>query len=1169
MSRADRDMIVELLREEIIGPSPQGEPLDPKDGITFSQRKDTYVPRVQPNGEEILMRSPPVVRYGAGVLHPIAAGAERKPRGTDGEEGASDEDEEPLEADVVADAYVRDAAKIADRSQCPGEDDPHDRDVQTSDTLRPSSVGISFLADLKQDARLRVQVTGGRYEARRVVVGDVDHDYTWYLRIPVELSAEEAAERLRSQPRRTFELHSGPLSLTLEVFVRPFGKHHLVTVTLVNRTELGAGPTPGSGQNEISLFQTRIEATLEDPMRNDLILPYPSSPLATLNEDERTLQLLYRKAETYAIGHGCAADWTQGGNPSRATAVATDPFPTYETPSVTPDLRREDGTPLEVPMGLLAGFVDGENGFDLLEEIIERYEAWIDDRAAEIPSLDTSLEEAAKRHVSDCAAAARRMREGLAFLEADPVARKAFRLANHAMALQRFHSARKRRDVQFSKSDQQFVFKPALASSRADQNDLVGRWRAFQIAFLLMSVGSTADGTHPDRGLVDLIWFPTGGGKTEAYLGLAAFGLLMRRFRDPGDAGVHVLMRYTLRLLTAQQFQRASSLICALESLRRQSPELGSEPYSIGIWLGSSVTPNKRSVAVKALAALNRSAKAENPFVVDKCPWCGAPLGAPSGNVPKGVPRALGYQRRDDTVAIHCPDRACEFHDGLPVHVIDEDIYDVRPSLVIGTVDKFALLAWSPEARNIFGLDASGARRHSPPGLIIQDELHLISGPLGSMVGLYEALIEELCTDARGDVAIVPKIVCSTATIRSYRDQIRALYGRDRSALFPPPGLEDGDSFFARVAVDDEGNRLPGRQYVGVYAPGLRTLETAQQRAFASLLQAPMHLPPEARDPYWSLMLFFGSLGELGTSLYLLQSSVPDYLRVIMNRRGLEFSELRSLFRVEELTGRLNNHEIPAALNKLEAPYAPDKIWKPGDPPVKDPPVDVCLASSIIEVGVDIDRLSLMAVVRQPKTTAQYIQVTGRVGRRWWERPGLVVTLFNPKSPRDRSHFEQFRSYHEKLYAYVEPTSVTPFSPRVLDRALHAVMAGFVRQAGSEEAAASPHPYPAEVLDYLRTILLARVERVDAKELPYFEEVFQRRAGEWRRRQRAHWYVKPGDDEIPLMVRAGEYLKPEREIMSWKTPMSMRNVDAECQAQISQLYLLDEELASESSASHE
>jgi hypothetical protein len=644
----------------------------------------------------------------------------------------------------------------------------------------------------------------------------------------------------------------------------------------------------------------------------------------------------------------------------------------------------------------------------------------------------------------------------------------------------------------------------------------------------------------------------------------------MRRLKDSRDAGVQVLMRYTLRLLTAQQFQRASALICAMEHLRRDCiKELGEAPFSIGIWLGGATTPNSRRDADISLKDLERKGGGENPFILGRCPWCAAQMGVFEGNLPKSLSKAekiLGYRRTgietakgvEKTVVFCCPDRQCEFSKALPVYVIDEDIYDKSPSLVIGTVDKFAVLAWRSEARSLFGLASSGERQVSPPGLIIQDELHLISGPLGSMVGLYEALIEELCTDRRGGKVVPPKIVCSTATIRSYLEQIKALYARNEVTLFPPPGLEDGDSFFARHARDADGNLLPGRRYVGVNAPGLRSLETSQERTFAALLQAPMPLSPEERDPWWTLMLFFGSLRELGTSLSLFQSRIPDYFKTLRNRFGLEFKDLRYLYRPEELTGRLRNDEVPRALAKLEIACSPQNTWVPGGKSVKSPPVDVCLASSIIEVGVDVDRLSLMAVVRQPKTTAQYIQVTGRVGRKWWERPGLVVTLYNPKNPRDRSHFEQFRSYHEKLYAQVEPTSVTPFSPPVLDRALHGVMVAYAMQRGSEAVVESPDPYPADIIEQLRAVLMPRIQKVDPKEAPYFEQVFDKRAKEWQERQRTKWRAGPQDEEIPLMMRAGEYVKPEREKLTWKTPNSMRNVDAECQAQITQLYITEE-----------
>ncbi len=223
-------------------------------------------------------------------------------------------------------------------------------------------------------------------------------------------------------------------------------------------------------------------------------------------------------------------------------------------------------------------------------------------------------------------------------------------------------------------------------------------------------------------------------------------------------------------------------------------------------------------------------------------------------------------------------------------------------------------------------------------------------------------------------------------------------------------------------------------------------------------------------------------------------------------------------------------------------------------------PVDVCLASNIIEVGIDIDRLSLMAVVGQPKTTSQYIQVTGRVGRRWWERPGLVVTLYSPTKPRDRSHFEKFRSYHERLYAQVEPTSVTPFSPPVLDRALHAVMVAYVRQCLEEKAAKqSPDPYPANLIEQLQQIILPRLEAIDPDEVENFQQVFEKRALQWQRWQRTHWdKTSRNTDDIPLLLVAGNYASQEWKRLSWATPMSMRNVDAECQAEITQLYLLEE-----------
>ena len=502
-----------------------------------------------------------------------------------------------------------------------------------------------------------------------------------------------------------------------------------------------------------------------------------------------------------------------------------------------------------------------------------------------------------------------------------------------------------------------------------------------------------------------------------------------------------------------------------------------------------------------------------------------------------------GYERRAGSVYFKCTDQVCPFFDSLPIFVIDDQIYRNRPSLIIGTVDKFAMLAWRPEARNLFGLSSEGDRISSPPNLIIQDELHLISGPLGTMVGLYEVLIEELCSDYRTG-RVKPKIVSSTATIRRYRDQIKALYARNSVSLFPPPGLDAGDSFFAQYARDDDGNLRPGRRYVGVHAPGLGSLQTAQVRTFAALLQAPVYLEPDDRDPWWTLVAFFNSLRELGTTLSLFQSDIPDYLKAVRNRNGLDYSNLRRLKHVIELTGRLTSEEIPESIAALKAGYS-------GSSNI----VDVCLASNILEVGIDIDRLSLMTVVGQPKTTSQYIQVTGRVGRRWWERPGLIVTIYGASKPRDRSHFEKFRTYHERLYAQVEPTSVTPFSPPALDRGLHAVMAAYSRQTGDSHLAESPYPVPDLVLGALREILVDRVAVVDSQEQQEFSRMFDQRVAEWRRWERVRWSDYAANTTLPLLRVAGAYCSPELARISWPTPQSMRNVDAECQIEITNLYI--------------
>jgi Helicase conserved C-terminal domain len=1160
---AARATVATALKEELVGPCPRGAAIDCSGNVAFPDRESAYGPwRQAGSGEEILQRDRPIKRYGIGVLYPPMTAGDTDPGAeTDTEDEPATIEEVPAgdSQEILAERAADSIERIAERQRA-GASEESDFDLSTANSYRPSAIGLSFVCRAPQESRLCVVVDAGRYREKEVMIrtgkpagdgsssgGDEYQTRKWWLRSPVRIEARfvgedliAGSERAVSPVEQTEDNLEG-LDLNVTAFARPRGDGtSLVTVSLVNRTKAPQPVDVGC------LFQVRFAARVEG--EGGGVLPYEEGGAHSEDKEEASLVLLYRSLRTFAVGHGCAAGWS-GELEDRASEVSAECLPTYEAPSTTPDIVDDQGNPITVPIAPLAGIVDGDDGLASIDALLGHYTEWIERQRARASGLDEEFQAAAERHVELAERVLSRMRRGLELVRSDGRVQRAFQLANNAMLLQQLRTRRRNpRETRYNGDSRRIeIVEPLEVPDWREVSDR-GDWRPFQIAFVLMALGSTASPASPERETVELIFFPTGGGKTEAYLCLAAFSMFYRRLTDPGDVGVDVLMRYTLRLLTAQQFQRAGALICAMEHLRARANDLGDERFTIGIWVGSGVTPNSRGEARTVLRNLQRGDRyAENKFVVLRCPWCAAQMGEIKsvGKKQRNPPRVAGYEERDRTVILYCPDEDCEFRGGLPILVIDEDLCEDPPTLVIGTIDKFAMLAWRPEARALFGIAADGSRRASPPNLVIQDELHLISGPLGSLAGLYEPVIEELCTDHRNGGDRRPKVVTSTATIRRSEQQIRGLYARTDAPLFPPHGLDADDSFFARYAREADGSLMPGRLYVGVHGPGLGSLQTAQVRTFAALLQAPVQLGREEQDPWWTLAVFFNSLRELGTSLSLLQSDIPDYLKVLRNRLGLRPQDVRRLWNVLELTGRLRNDEIPKAMEELEIPTEG-----------AGRAVDICLASNIVEVGIDIDRLSLMCVVGQPKTTSQYIQVTGRIGRRWRERPGLVATIYSASKPRDRSHFEKFRTYHQRLYAQVEPTSVTPFSPPALDRALHAVLVMYVRQLGEEQA--GPRPVPEDLISAAEELLSARVGIVDPAELENFEQVFSARHGEWQRWRRIEW-SRAGDGEVPLIRAAGSYVTRAAARLSWSVPQSLRNVDADCRAEITTSYLHEDE----------
>jgi hypothetical protein len=1157
---ANRDKVIAEIRKELVGPSPSGEPIEISPAMRFTSWEQFNGPYYQAdNGEEILIQDSPSTRYGIGVLYPQRV---LEPEESDAiESPAALLDTESLEHVPASELDSWDAGTPKDRPSSRNGDNEDELDLSKANSFKPSTMAVSFRARVPDGCRLEVNATGGRYKRQtvEVLVNSRRSERDWWLRIPIEFTASISAEELKHPKPKIIRVspsnaHAAtaenvdPIELSIEILSRPTSETdvRLFTVSLVNRSsEEGF-----NSSIEKTLFQSHMRASIKAPNDVPCILPYPFPP-PRQDQEQLGQDMLYRNVPVFATGHGCSADWTSEPKQALAHSVSAESLPEVELKPTTPDIVLDTGDSIAISMRDLASLDVGTETWSELEALIQAYESWIhkQEAIATNPEFPEMYKEVGSLHLAECKNAATRMKQGLSYLKDTPDALRAFRYANEAMVIQQVASRSKARGISFDATKNKIAVAGKYVSPfETPPQEGRGTWRPFQIAFLLASVESAGDPESADRDAVDLIWFPTGGGKTEAYLGLAAFSMFFRRLRNPQDVGVNVIMRYTLRLLTTQQFERAASLICAMNQIRlREGTDLGYQEFSIGVWVGGETTPNTREQALSLLNDLQYSWNTENPFLINKCPWCGTTLGKaeiPIGKKKKKKKSVLvGYKREAtgsnvDTIKIHCPDDTCPYHPGLPLYVIDEDIYDKRPSIVIGTIDKFANLAWRSDARAIFGIDPFGEQTASPPHLIIQDELHLITGPLGSLAGLFEPVVENLCTDFRQESPIKPKIICATATTRRYKEQIRGLYGRMNARLFPPPGINADDSFFART-----DNDARGKKYLGVHAPGFGSYQTEWVRSLAGLVHAPMSVATEERDPWWTLLLFCNSLRDMGTAHTLLDTDVRDYSQVFWSRNGTPPEGKRYLSNILELTGGLKRSEIREAIDALETTYPPA---------ARKPNVDVCLATNIIEVGVDIQRLSLMAVAGQPKTTAQYIQATGRVGRDP-EKPGLVVTLYGPSKPRDRSHFERFRGYHERLYAQVEPSSVTPFSSPALHRALHAAIVAYVRQKGGPEVTDSPYPPPDDLIDEAIRIIKERAETVDKLELETLDRVAARRRSQWHEWERLHWDKAQGEDP-PLLRTAGAYTSTSHQKISWPTMRSMRNVDSECHGWISDSY---------------
>jgi hypothetical protein len=1136
-------------------------------------------------------------RYLVGKLAP----REASERGQDFPVDAQDVEDDP--ADLIVKAQTGDAHSPHAR----GSGDPdgsEEIDAASNQSLVPSSLGMTFCVDGDAE-RIEIEVNWGRYERSD------DHEI-FRTRKNKESGVEEQTkvkvwQRIPCGGKLVLPLtegaipHQAPDKAYPEVRVQGSVRaknsngDRLVTLFLVNAQE-----EPETNRDTAWVFQPELIVRAESGApKRAVFRRRPVLDADGIDTERESLEMIYRNRVEFAVGHGVAVHAETSDDVTLASEVRTVVVPQYEVQvTETPGLDYADRPAMRemVSSGLLdmqrLATLDIDLLVNALNLLTKDYAAWIDEQRARVGVDVLGYDAQARQAMDRCQEIHSRLQQGIDTLRSNDKALAAFRFANRAMATQRVRSqyaleVRRGKDVTVEQLD--------VLKNRS--------WRPFQLAFLLLSIPSLADPTHPDRvqpleAYADLLWFPTGGGKTEAYLGVAAFTMAIRRMQGSlggydSSRGLAVIMRYTLRLLTLQQFQRATGLICAMEVLRREALDngddsLGTEPFTIGLWVGNKVTPGTTEDSHRAIEDFRNpdryNAGAASPAQLTSCPWCGSEV-APGRDVEVDKGRGRTF--------VYCGDKKgrCDFskgkssklpHAGIPVLVVDEEIYHRPPTMMIATVDKFAMMAWRGQVRTLFGRVGQECERHGllwqgsgcngnhqagkglpavqvrkigpirPPDLIIQDEFHLISGPLGTMVGLYETAVDELCSWKLGEHSIKPKIIASTATVRKAREQVNNVFMR-RVSVFPPHGLDVEDNYFSvQRPIADK----PGRRYLGVCSPGSSrpAMLIRVYTAFLTAAQGLFDRFGEPADPYMTMVGYFNSLRELGGMKRLAEDDVQTRsYRVQMSMVERPALAQRSVSNIRELTSRVSSQDIPKYLDNLEVKFkaefdtTTDKYvtkWQEGDTRA----IDVVLATNMLSVGVDVNRLGLMAVNGQPKGTAEYIQATSRVGRSF---PGLVCTVLTWARPRDLSHYETFEHYHATFYKHVEAQSVTPFSPRAMDRGLTGSLLSLMRLENdvfspNEGASKLDKSNQSEILDAI-DVLVKRAWNVSelSSTKGLAEQELKERADEWAKEVsvpgRTLAYEKRGPNAATtknLIEAPG--IKPWD---NWTVPMSMREVE--------------------------
>ncbi|AWR98138.1 DNA/RNA helicase [Acidianus sulfidivorans JP7] len=1129
---------------------------------------------------------------------------------------------------------------------------------------KPASFGISFTVNNEKPS-FKICVTWGMYEKKE--------EDKW-KRTPFHYITKIVLDEEKKIVTIYDDKEGGKIELQLWKLKQDSG--YTIIVYVVNKLKLNCEHCKYDDIANKTIFQPSIRIKLLEG--TELI------SLETNNySEEDFLYYSYRERKAMARGHRCSAIWKDVDYVNYIDKdviwadgvyfkdceeffncdIRSEFIPLYAIPAPLLNWNENYGKPPELSTYKLSEMWDEID--DYLSPLVVGYEKWIKENEKLCNNNNDNDNNVCKKIIDIQKEFLERVKSGIEILKKDVDARLAFCFANRVMYLQHW----------WKKKEEMKLY-------------------PYQLAFILMSIEPIYNESSKYRDYVDLLWIPTGGGKTEAYSAIMAFTMALRRRKalkqGKTGGGTTIISRYTLRLLTIQQFRRILRMVTAAEYLRvfKDANGIGWRPkksnikgdliygstrFSVGLWVGGDITPNHLiDDGIKVLMGNldNDKSKRESvgePAQVITCPVCDTRLAFIDINAPKGeklflvvktdlsndelknefqsyhevslskiVDSPNGYKtiilelnqemnesdidqlwkdiesnlgekikliplrasrpgyfgivdetRRKKTpidFEIYCPNPDCDLNknvdyvEGIPIEssealpdklykrntlfkeripipafTVDEQIYSRCPTVIISTVDKFARLAYEPRARAIFGnvnkynlyygyyysdgetsvipektievtkSKSTDVNPFDPPELIIQDELHLIEGPLGSMVGLYEAVIEGLILEASGHK---PKYIAATATARFAELQVAKLFAR-KLFIFPPNGLNITDNFFIRYDKDVWNDKKPGRIYMGILAPATEQFGVLG-KVYENLRNV---LKSKINDNdikyYWTIVSYFNVIKELalGSTVY----------KDVISNETLSY----------ELSSRNKATEIPQILDDLE---------KGANRPVNQNH-EILFTTSMFGTGVDIPYLSLMTVFGQPKTTSQYIQATGRIGR---AHSGLVIVIYKFRRPRDISYYEMFPAYHHRIYLEVEPSSVSPFSAGTLSRGAGPAMIAFLRNMRNpsvkwydNDGRVILDSNSKKDIETFRNILQSRLKNIDLGKDPevvvkYFDDMIKKweDIAQNNNLKFVEYIVKPNDPINNVVLGDPDHERRSSVIVVYKNaPQSLRDVE--------------------------